>query len=152
MNWSTVIAMVSVAISLGVYLHQRHANGRAHFTADWESREDLVFVNHGPGPAKKVEVDLPHNFIDDQSSIHYIGAKQKTRLYVPQRMHGSPPGPLCLRWNDNRFRRQEVFIHVPARPTRSFGPAPIGDALEQAVRRIARQEAKSHLDDTFRGF
>lgn len=81
------IAALSLAVSIFVWWRQRQVEGRAHFTAEWETPGSIAYVNHGPGAAKDVTIKLR----PVEQSIPYIGASQSMRVEVIRAEAAPPP-------------------------------------------------------------
>jgi len=141
-----VIAALSLALSIFVWLRQRTSEGRAHFTADWEGDDAVVYLNHGPGAAKDVRVVVDTKIRKVDQTIPYVGAFQQMRVGDLIRVWGEEPlQEISLQWNDNRRQRQSVVIHLQDPPKSPPSQARPKDELEKAVRRVAREEAADEM-------
>lgn len=140
-----LISGSSLAVSVFVLWRQYQAAGRAHFTAEWEASDSLVYINHGPGAARDVQVHLT-SLADISQDVPYIGALQRMRIWVVRAMGAEPPRCLELSWRDNRRRRQTLQVFLPEPPSSSRRTHVPRDALEKAVRQIARDEAEQEID------
>lgn len=155
-NFDQVITLaisgLSLLVSVYVLWRQRRSEGRAHFTAEWEDSESLVYINHGPGAAKDVRVQLESQVRSVDESIGYVGAFQVMRVTGIIRVLGeSPVRTLELSWKDNRRKRQTAPIHLPEPPSSRRRSAPsVRDGLEKTVRDLARDEAKKEITDQVR--
>lgn len=150
---SLTIAGASLLVSLYVLWKQRHDSGRAHFTAEWADSRTLVYVNHGPGPARDVKAVLRSSMDRDQEQESpYVGALQSSRVPV-LRLMGETFGPFEVTWRDNRRTEQRVSVTLhaqpnpqPSRPARNDGPD-----LEKAVRKIALDAVAEEMVRGMRG-
>ena len=145
--WSTFIAVLSLSVSLFLLWRQHSSAGRAHFTAEWADPDYVVFVNRGPAGATNVNAVLTGSVVQMNSDtpIPYIGPFQATRVRSI-RAYGSPIGTLRITWRDSRWRPQELDIHLSDPPA---GPQPSTsrDAVEKAVRAIAREESQRAITE-----
>lgn len=142
---ATVVAAVSLAISIIVFQRQRDAEGRAHFTAEWEGAGSIAYVNHGPGAATEIEVKLDHGEFSVQQSIPYIGALRRMRVAVQQDFGAPSPHQLEVSWKDNRARQTRA-IHLPEPPAPKRSHASAG-TVEETLRGMARAEAVDAIND-----
>lgn len=149
-DWLTVaISLLALALSVLVYLRQRRAEGRAHFTAEWEGPEAVTYRNHGPGAARDVRAQLiDYEELPFDQRTPYIGALQSMRADVLLVVGLEQPRELRIEWNDNRRARQTLTIYLPDAPH----PRPTlhpRDGLDKAVRAIARDEAEGEVREAF---
>lgn len=146
------ISGLSLAVSVYVLWRQRRAEGRAHFTAEWEDIDSLLYINHGPGAAKNVRVRFESRAAPVDETIRYIGAFQVMRLgHIVSILGEAPTREILLSWTDNRRKRQEVTLHLPDPPRAPSRPTPSPrDGLEKTVRDLARDEASKEFTDQVR--
>jgi hypothetical protein len=148
---SVGIAVVSFGMSLYVLFKQRRDAGRAHFTAEWEDTQTLVYVNHGPGPAYEVKGTLRSSKADrDQvQETPYIGAFQTSRVPVTRTMYETF-GPMELSWRDNRRVLQRLLVTLHAQPNPRTTNTANAPEIEKAVRAIALDVTRRELDGVAR--
>lgn len=144
---SLLIAGLSLVLS-GVALWRQHtAEGRAHFTADWETSDSIVYVNHGPGAARDLRISVDGG---GGEPIPYVGASQRMRATVVTPFGQAPPETFYVSWKDNRRTRQSVPIHLPDQPRQPPRRPPGPRKLEDEVRDIASEEAARQVAEGFR--
>ncbi len=142
---TAIAAALSLAVSGFVLWRQHQAEGRAHFTAEWESPNSIVYVNHGPGAAKDVSVHVESEVRPEDRTVPYIGAFQSMRIELLLALGARPAERIDVSWRDNRRGRQSLPIHLPDPPaSRTSGQR--RDALEKVVREIARDEANQEIE------
>jgi hypothetical protein len=141
---AVLIAALSFAVSMFSLWRQQRVAGRAHFTAEWETSSSLIYVNHGPGAARDVQVNLKSEVRPVNMTIPYIGAFQTMRIEVLRAFSEKPVDCLKLSWKDNGWRRQDADVFLPDPPVTHTRPQ-ARDGLEKAVRAIARQETEEEL-------
>lgn len=146
------LAVAFVALGLGVFntLARVRADGRAHFTAMWgRSDSRMTFTNVGPGYAYAVTATATcgDEAVDEPTVLGPISAMapgQSLSLEVLTRFGQKEPHRLDVQWKDNRRGEQssDVPLGHPPRPT----PRPPTSGLEDALRKLARQEASDECD------
>src|SRR5205085_500853 len=101
-------------------------DGHAHFTAAWDSRQELLITNHGPGLAENVVAKID-SMRPDLSTLDMpaMGALQTGRIPVLRGLNSGPLGPVVITWKDNRWRPQRVEIHVGASPLAEPTPSSV---------------------------
>jgi hypothetical protein len=150
MDWdaATWISLAALALSAFGVWWQNRVTGRAHFTAEWEDTHSLVLINHGPGPATKVEATLPLGKREQKLESAYVGAFQTMRFNIIRTFSEQHSSTMDVRWRDNRLRAQHVAIDLPDPPSSGDRPAApsVGRGeLEKAVRAVAAEEAQRAL-------
>ena len=148
---SLAVALGSLAVSVFVLWRQHRITGRAHFTAEWETHDSLVFTNHGPGAAESLIGTVQNGQLSEPIVAAYMGPFQGLRVEVVRTIDDPPPGPLDLTWRDNRIRTQHVSIELPLRPK---APQRISgtshNEIEKAIRAVAVEEARLEIDQQAR--
>jgi hypothetical protein len=120
-------------------------DGRAHFTAAWDSRQEILITNHGPGLAENVvaKIDSLHPELSTLE-MPAMGALQAGRIAVHRGFNSPPLGPVVVTWKDNRWRAQRAEIHLGAAPMletpRPAAPLGPNASLEDRVKTIVKAE------------
>jgi hypothetical protein len=149
MDASTWIALASFAVSLFVLWRQHRTAGRAHFTAEWETHDSLVFTNHGPGAATNLSGTVQGGRLSETIEAQYMGPFQGLRVSVSRGIDDPPPGPLDLTWRDNRIRPQHRSITLPVPPSVPQQRTSHNE-IEKAVRAVAVEEVRREIDQVAR--
>lgn len=140
---AVVIAALALVVSVVTALRQWLFEGRASFTAEWESRDRVVCVNHGPGTAKDVRIDVPGNLLGDTGEAATVPPRQYVRIPVSRSIGTGPIEQVIVSWRDNGFRgrRRSETLSLSAPPSTGATTQPKRGELEKAVRAIAADVA-----------
>lgn len=142
---SVVVAALALAVSIYVALRQRRDAGRANLTAEWETKEQVVVVNHGPGAARDLSAKATNEHDAERFGLTatYVGLYQPMRMTVIRSWGESAP-EIELRWKDNRLRQQHITVTLGEQPS-ARTPAKPKSGIEAEVRAVAQDEVSAEL-------
>lgn len=140
---SVGVALLALAVSIYVAVRQHRDAGRANLTAEWESQEQVVIVNHGPGPARDLSVRATNEQHADGLTAPYVGLYQPLRMTV-FRKFGEQAPEIELKWKDNRLRQQHITVTIGEQPRVRQAAKP-KSKIEAEMRALAKEEVSAEL-------